>query len=83
MKHLLGYYSSDITEDVLESVGTELQAPHKLCEVCVYEGARGSTLLLVQSLGPHPHIFHLGGVWNNDVPRLIKPDAILLHEQHP
>ena len=72
--HLLWVDSSDIAEDVLEWVLTELQPPHELREVGVDEGACCATLL-VPALGPHAHVLHLVGVctrrWVDELNRVV------------
>ena len=68
-------HGSDVTEDVLEGVGTELQTPHKLDEVCVNYNPCNATFFLIAPFCQHPHVLDFVCVgtrhWIDEVERLV------------
>ena len=54
--------SSDTLDDIFEGILSEFQPPHELNEVGVDHASGCSTLPLVATFSPHPHVFYRVGV---------------------
>ena len=68
-------HGSDVTEDVLEGVGTELHTPHILDEVCVNYSPCNATFFLIAPFCQHPHVLDFVCVgtrhWIDEVERMV------------